>query len=115
MTETRITLKDISTQIDQFNNRYKMEPCKLVHKSGYEYTIVQMVVSKGWAVMSVTAGTKRDCWNVITASGFDRDMIRMVARLYDYHHYAPINGLRYSPFVYASLEAYVTSVLEAVR
>ena len=114
MSKTRITLKEIDAQIAQFNNRYKMEPCKLVRSGAYGYTYVQMRVSEGGAVMSVGAGTKRDCWNVITATNFDRAMIRTVTRLYDYHH-APINGLRYSPFVYASLEAYVTSVIESVR
>jgi len=114
MTETRITLKEIDTQIDQFNNRYKMEPCKLARAGAYGYTYVQMRVSEGGAVMPAASGTKRDCWNVITASGFDRAMIRMVTRLYNYHPLT-VNGLRYSPFVYASLEAYVTSILESVR
>ena len=114
MTTTRITLKEIDAQIARFNNRYKMEPCKLLRAGAYGYTYVQMRVSEGGAIMSAASGTKRDCWNVITASGFDRAMIRMVTRLYNYHPLT-VNGLRYSPFVYASLEAYVTSVLEAVR
>jgi len=114
MSKTRITLQEIDVQIAQFNDRYKMEPCKLVRSGAYGYTYVQMRVSEGGAIMSVASGTKRDCWDAITASSFDRAMIRMVTRLYDYHH-APINGLRYSPFVYASLEAYVTLVLESVR
>jgi len=114
MNETRITLKEIDVQIARFNNRYKMEPCKLVRSGAYGYTYVQMRVSEGGAIMSVAAGTKRDCWNVITATNFDRAMIRIVTRLYNYHPLT-VNGLRYSPFVYASLETYVTSVLEAVR
>ena len=114
MSKARITLQELDIQITQFNDRYKMEPCKLVRSGAYGYTYVQMRVSEGGAVMSVIVGTKRDCWDAITASSFDRAMIRTVTRLYDYHH-APINGLRYSPFVYESVETYVTSVLEAVR
>ena len=114
MSKTRITLQEIDTQIAQFNNRYKMEPCKLVRAGAYGHTYVQMRASESGAVMSVIVGTKRDCWDAITAYGFEYNMIHMVTRL-TYPAAPIINGLRYSPCVYASLEKFVKSVLEAVR